>query len=139
MTTIAYDGKTLAGDSQYSGDYKYYGRGKMFKLGPVLVGCAGNSEDVAAFHDWYLVAGDKKPEINALSVLIVEDGAAYKMEEKLVRFELKIPCAIGSGAQFAMGAMLAGKTAKEAVEIAAQLDTGTGGEVITLTLSDENN
>ena len=39
------------------------------------------------------------------------------------------PCAFGSGADFATGAMLAGKTAMEAVAIAAQCDIYTGGGV----------
>lgn len=36
---------------------------------------------------------------------------------------------IGSGSQFAIGAIAAGATLKEAVTIAAKLDSGTGGKV----------
>ncbi len=40
--------------------------------------------------------------------------------------------AYGSGSELALGAMLAGATAEEAVRAAAQRDTGTGGEITVL-------
>tara|TARA_R110000823_G_scaffold128457_2_gene256163 strand:- start:1046 stop:1201 length:156 start_codon:yes stop_codon:yes gene_type:complete len=45
--------------------------------------------------------------------------------------EVGCPCAIGSGAAIAMAAMLCGKDAKGAIEIAKQLDENTGGKVRT--------
>ncbi len=42
--------------------------------------------------------------------------------------------AIGSGSGIALGAMAAGKTAAEAVEIAARFDSGTGNGVDVLEL-----
>jgi len=42
------------------------------------------------------------------------------------------PWAIGSGADYALGAMAAGKDARAAVLIAASLDTSTGDGVTTL-------
>jgi len=42
--------------------------------------------------------------------------------------------AIGSGEEFAMGAMAAGATPAEAVRIACELDNWSGGEVLTMRL-----
>ena len=42
--------------------------------------------------------------------------------------------AIGSGGSFAVGAMLAGATARKAVEIAIERDANTGFDVISLDL-----
>jgi hypothetical protein len=44
-------------------------------------------------------------------------------------FSVRPPCAIGSGMDFALAAMACGKTAAEAVEIAARFDPNTGGRV----------
>lgn len=45
--------------------------------------------------------------------------------------DLDIPFAIGSGSEYALGAMDSGCTAEEAVKIAAGRDTGTGGKIRT--------
>ena len=46
--------------------------------------------------------------------------------------KLSLPNALGTGCEYAIGAMAAGTSAEEAVRIAARYDTNTGGEVITL-------
>lgn len=51
-----------------------------------------------------------------------------------VRYEIGQKLAIGSGEQIAATCMFLGKSAKEAVEIAAHLDTCTGLGVDTLSL-----
>ena len=43
--------------------------------------------------------------------------------------EVNSPAAIGSGGGIALGAMLAGKPAEEAVRIAAKADAATGNEI----------
>lgn len=42
--------------------------------------------------------------------------------------------AVGSGSHFALAAMACGKTAVEAVRLAARFDPGTGGRVESITL-----
>jgi ATP-dependent protease HslVU (ClpYQ) peptidase subunit len=48
------------------------------------------------------------------------------------------PFAIGSGMDFALGAMDAGKSPAEAVEIACRRDPHSGGEVTSLSIGNEN-
>ena len=45
--------------------------------------------------------------------------------------KLKHPWAIGSGSDYALGAMMSGLSAKEAVDVAKKIDTLTGGRVRT--------
>jgi ATP-dependent protease HslVU (ClpYQ) peptidase subunit len=47
----------------------------------------------------------------------------------MIPSEFRGAYAIGSGSDFAMGAMLAGKTAAESVRIATKLDIYSGGAV----------
>ena len=50
--------------------------------------------------------------------------------------EYKTPVAFGSGRDYALGAMLAGKSAREAVEIACKVDTGSGGKITSMNIAD---
>ncbi len=66
--------------------------------------------------------------------LIVWDGKVWVSytNDRQFAVPLSLPCAIGSGTDFAMGALYCGASAKKAVEISAQLDTGTGGKIKTI-------
>lgn len=64
--------------------------------------------------------------------LVVFQGETYWYGVNGVPVLVGSPAAVGSGKKFAMAAMLCGKTPKEAVEIAPQLDPHTGGKVIEL-------
>lgn len=57
------------------------------------------------------------------------NGKAAMCTKDLVWIEVDLPFAIGSGAGFAIGAMAAGKTPKEAVKIAMKFDAATGGKI----------
>lgn len=54
---------------------------------------------------------------------IFEVGGDFAVSEALGNF------GIGSGADYALGALAAGKSVEKALEIAAELDRGTGGEL----------
>lgn len=57
----------------------------------------------------------------------------YRIEsDSMIPSEFRGAYAIGSGSDFAMGAMLAGKTAAESVRIATKLDIYSGGAVRTI-------
>lgn len=65
--------------------------------------------------------------------LLVGPKVSYRLDStSMIPMKFKGPYAIGSGEEFAMGAMLAGSTAAEAVKIASKLDVYTGGPVRTL-------
>lgn len=142
MTTIAWDGKTLAADRQTS-----YGTTPMpstkiekikWKGKEALIGSAGRCEDCDNVIDW-IKTGKNKPEIDDdnrdFSIIVVtkDDGVLYAAQSLYFHKVGHNQWAIGSGGDYALGAMKFGATAAQAIEIASQLDTQTGLGVDTLT------
>jgi ATP-dependent protease HslVU (ClpYQ) peptidase subunit len=73
-----------------------------------------------------------KPELkddDGFHALIVRRDAVLFLGGRMVPIAMNAPIAIGSGRDFALAAMKCGKGAVKAVEIAAELDTATGGGV----------
>lgn len=150
MTTIAWDGITLACDSQgTSGNRKMFGLQKIvsepgdisiFGARVILIGCSGTSGDERHVVQYLAQGGateqkEMHAEIDCLLILITEENRCFvfhKNEGKKLPwiYEKQPPYAIGSGCDFAISAMKMGKDAAEAVEFAKQLDVYTGGEVI---------
>jgi hypothetical protein len=133
VTTIAYDGKALAGDRQCAGAFKTQTR-KVWRLpNGSLFGGAGVTEQVLAVRAWLQEGGDKPDGLEDFNGILVEGGVIYRLEEKLIRDPILERChAVGSGSPFAITAMHLGKTAREAVLIAARFDPRTGGGVDVL-------
>lgn len=146
MTTIAFDGKTLAADTQASGDHVWETQDKIRVIKNPITGdpknppqyeiklCAGAGylEDAIAFFNWIESGGDKPKLDEGFTGIKIENGVCTQYHDSLVGFEKKPPLAFGSGSQFAIAAMYCGKTAEEAVELAIKLDANTGGDVVTL-------
>lgn len=101
----------------------------------LLYGCAGDCNDAVAFKEWVMGRGGE-PTIKSLSVLAIDDQKRiWLANDSLVWIPIEKPVfAIGSGQDFAIGAMVAGKNAAEAVGIASEWDVHTGMGVDTLTL-----
>lgn len=134
MTTIAFDGKTLATDSLVT--YDDMRAGTINKIANVVGGIlatAGNQEDGLLVVQWFK-AGRKetRPVLTSfVGLFIPNDGSApQEFGEKLIPMAIpKFPWVAGTGKSFALAAMLAGKDAVEAVRIAIQLDIYSGGDV----------
>lgn len=126
MTTVAWDGKTLAADTCMSGAYIAVFT-KTFQLpdGRLFAG-AGEIQDILLAVKWLTEGGDR-PELDAMnSILIYPDGRAFFLDEKLVEMRINESiAATGSGAQFAIAALYLGASAEKAIEVAAHFDTGT--------------
>lgn len=139
MTTIAFKDGVMAADSMQSGDFidpvecKKILKIKVYNNvipTDVLVGCAGQVSALSAFIAWYKEC--KKPEKwpagfeEGFSALVYHNsellyyGGSYGYGIDVGKFS-----AIGTGSEIAMGAMMAGASAVEAVEIACDLDTGS--------------
>lgn len=103
---------------------------KVFRIKKALVGCAGNVPDIIRFRQ-YLKDNEPFEVKGDIDALVVRDGQVYWYDHSLVPVPCGTPAAAGSGAAFAMGAMLAGASAKQAVEIATRLDECSGGKVQT--------
>jgi ATP-dependent protease HslVU (ClpYQ) peptidase subunit len=136
MTTIAYKDGLIAWDSQITAGAMVVSRNyqKMHKANGITLWCAGSVQDrehlVKALSsgrfDW-----DMDLEIEAivldktgLYLVSVRDGRVWR--DTIPPGEA---AAIGSGADYAMGAMDAGCDAVQAVKIAAGRDVSTGGKV----------
>lgn len=139
MTTIAWDGKTLAADGQVTvGDsgIMTLKRQKIFKnVGMFdVLAFAGSLEPVGEFLEWAKNPGDGVPPEGEYTVIFAVDGTLHYSHMKTpIMQSVEIGKgdidAWGSGAAYALGAMRSGKTAVQAVNIAIQCDAYTGGKV----------
>lgn len=136
MTTIAYRGGVIAGDSQAVDDEtqrKFYEGSKVFKHKGKIWGSCGSAVDCAMFNEWMRKGGpepklDCKKEFYALAwdgVQLWYYNQGFDKPEKIKNEFI----AIGSGGAAAEGAMHMGATAVEAVRIAAKIDLYTGGKI----------
>lgn len=137
MTTIATDGKTMAGDSLTTGGnhrVAFHPKVKRAADGS-LFGCSGLSWCGERFARW-MTEGGEKPELHdEFSALVLKpDGTVEYYCQKLEPVSYVVPMAIGSGDDLAIGAMLAGKTPAEAVAIAIERDKNSGGTITVLEL-----
>lgn len=111
---------------------------KVWRVGDSLVGCAGAYEECLEFVAWFAAGEDHNSRPSNMdnfdAIVIDADGNCYNYGSRLLPMPVGKPNAIGSGAQFAMGAMLAGASADKAVKIAIKLDSYTGGRVRKYTL-----
>lgn len=137
MTTIAWDGTTVAADTQANNSGLRSRTKKLHRLQDGRIyAFSGEIQDGRAVYEW-LNSGERMPKpsvsSNFVALMICPDGHAYTIEDKLVllpvmeRFR-----AIGSGRNFAMGAMAVGADAFHAVAAAIQLDVYSGGDIETL-------
>lgn len=140
MTTVAWDGRTLAADRQVSAGndiVAYVVKVRRCADGR-LIGACGSLDVMAALLDW-LEQGGERPDCmgdkNAAEAIeIMPDGAVWNhLQHARVRL-VSGPTAIGSGSGYARAAMECGKPAAEAVKIAAKFDAGTGGKIDALHL-----
>jgi ATP-dependent HslUV protease subunit HslV len=139
MTTIAYQNGVMAGDSQANYNDTQVGRlTKVIKVNGMLAGAAGDLQDVQIFFDWVthgMHDTNKPEELNFVGMVVTKTGKVLQFDKKVVAFEIEAPFhAIGSGREFAIGAMEAGASAYQAVVAAAKYDNSTGGEIIVESL-----
>lgn len=143
MTTIASDGVTIAadglallGDEPVRTDTK-----KIVSLNGRVFGFTGSHRFQNAAINWVL-AGCKPEDHPAPKdkedawtvaeyfpdfVMAYNDSCPYP-------FSYHYPFAIGSGQDYASGAMAAGATPEEAVRIAMKFNVRTGGDVVVLSV-----
>lgn len=133
MTTIAWDGSTLAADRcSWSGGTRRAVR-KVFKIrrvdgSLVLVAFCGSGEFAHAVLAWLQAGGDKPncadfgvdPEL-ACALVIDDRHRVWSLGGRLIYQRMRDRMfATGAGQEFAWGALEAGADAKRAVQIAAK-------------------
>lgn len=138
MSTVAWDGKSLAADRNGA-------RGDLVLVAPKLYpliggGALATTGDYAAGRlmvEWYQAGADltKYPPCQATegyaSLIVAKPGGVceyYSVNPHSIAV-LDPFMAWGSGCDFALGAMARGATAKEAVEVACRFDVWSGGGV----------
>ena len=133
MTTIAWDGKTLAADRQahHGPSNTKYECKKLRVLNGRAIAGAGIKCLNDAMASWITCGGDL-PEAckQGEYIVVVAKGENTCEVYEGVPIPLVIPSGVklawGSGAQAAMAAMECGKNAEEAIQIASRVDLDTG-------------
>lgn len=132
MTTICWDGITLAADRQSTAGGTPTQTRKVFDcVGPDgrrwMYAGSGNSAQCQEFTR-RINAGLPMPVFTDIHILAVDDGGQVWAAAEDLLWERKgvTKWASGSGADYALGAMAAGASAREAVAIATKLDVNTG-------------
>jgi hypothetical protein len=152
VTTIAYREGILAADSWEThesdqGGTRRHTCTKLFRrtLGEgrrardVIFATAGQTSPGMVFVDWY-GSNEKIPEclLNKdcdFICLILSNKGLFEVDEFCRPVQILEPFyAIGSGAKAALAAMHCGKSAVEAVRIAARIDPYTGGRIVSMKL-----
>lgn len=132
MTTIIADKTGIAGDSIATSPYGLTGCSKVFRLqNGAIVGIAGTLIDGLLFVDWLKTDMEgKSPSMREVEALMLHKKILYHFDSSPTPMRVTdLVIAIGSGAQFALGAYSAGATIKEAVRIARKFDPYTAGRI----------
>lgn len=136
MTCIAWDGRLLAGDRLCRFGQTPTTHRKVYRVQApcgrrALVGYSGNMAFIKAHLHW--LHGGERPDFTHgdfnWTVLMVDDRRQLYIRTTCSDYWERLGIkrfAIGSGADFAMGAMECGVNAVEAVRIASRLDIGCG-------------
>lgn len=139
VTCVAWDSVWLAGDSLITqAGIRDSNALKVHKLRDgTLLGFAGTYEDGLVLLDWVKRGEPEEGRPKRLGVdaiKVTPDGVAHACESKLKWWPIRASYyAIGSGAPYAKTAMYLGKTAHQAVQIASEFDTTTGGKINKVT------
>lgn len=135
MTTIVFDGKTLAVDSQVTAGSCIVGmKNKIQDVGGYFVAGCGNTDAIDLVVGC-LLEGKEKPSglsANDADVLFVnkETGEAFRaFGDTLVMSKAVVPFFGGSGAEIAQGAYQVCNDPVKALKVAMKLDVFTGGPI----------
>lgn len=134
MTTVAYKDGIMAADRQTDVPSGNAGVTKLKRRDDAVYAGTGCSSDIAALADWYFsnrmalakYTARKNDDPNAELLVMHDDGRVFWTGWGCSPSEVSGFVAIGSGAEYAVGAMARGAHPGEAVEIAARFDESTG-------------
>lgn len=134
MTTIAWDGRTLAADRQATVGNSVYMVNKLHRHEGWLLAYCGDSDAGEEVLAWFK-AGAKTEDFpqhqrqddRFAPLIAIRAGEILRYER--TPHPIRYPpqkFAMGSGRDFALAAMHCGKSAADAVEVASMFDPGTG-------------
>lgn len=136
MTTIAYDGVTLAADRMATSGHLKHTTTKIHRFNNIRMGTCGDLRAGVALIEWAKngFVPEEFPEIagndeDPTFLLVIKDEELgvilYEGTPTPIHFEDPY-FAMGSGSHIATAAMALGKSAEEAVQLAEELTTGSG-------------
>lgn len=139
MTTIVYKDKHLFVDSRaYSGDKTPIGfKTKLHRLPDGMFASSstiiGAPERLLALLREKGVAAHVTEDLDADAIYVQDDGSVYFFSRgpQWTSIDVSQYLAIGSGAQYALGALAHGATGQEAMEVAIQLDLWSGHPIVS--------
>lgn len=141
MTTIVSTHNEMAADSCTSWDSDFVITGDKIEIvNHQLVGCAGHTPDIQKFLRWFKNPVPDVPEFSdeedhGFTAVVVNKDGLWLYANSVDPMPVKEPfIAIGSGAMAAKAAMLCGRTAVKAVEIAIRCDKNSKGPIQRVTL-----
>lgn len=143
MTTIVWDGKTLAADKQLNDNSIALSSTKIYKFENHLLFAAGAMTDIQAMLEWWKRGADPKDFPSSQSVkenmiafqIIKPDKTLWILEGHPYPYQIEnSKFAVGSGRNYALGALSMGADAVKAVEVACEWDLNSGCGIDTLTL-----
>ena len=142
MTTIACDGKTVVADGQMTAGSEILDltKKKLRVSGAGILGFTGTSALQNVIFDWFENGSDPSKidgamkEMDWTLAVFKVDAAYYYKNNCPYPISMPYPIAFGNGQELATGAMLAGASARRALEIACARDIMTGGEILELPL-----
>ena len=134
MTTVVYDGKTIAADrGTFTGNcIELSNVKKIFKRGDLFISGAGNLADLQEFAD----TQERKPEFCDSEFIIINSktGACFHIDQDGRKCKIKPPLVVGSGKDYAIAAVASGLDAIEAVKVAIKLDPYSNNGVQSYTV-----
>lgn len=140
MTTIAFDGKTMACDTRVTGSHIYNTDTKIYANEFVVIGVAGDAGVGTRLIGCCDILQPRHYDFDFEALVFVRDTekvykvAFYKSWDCALSLVIHVAdnfAAVGSGAPYALAAMYLGNTATCSVTVASQFDPNTGGNIIT--------
>lgn len=132
MTTIVADLRTgqMGSDLFVSNGSRVM---KMWRCKEGVFGAAGDERAIQRFKEWTTEGGERPPQIkddaddgDSFEALQLKDGKLFVWGWAIAPEEsVRLFHAVGSGGQYALGALLQGASIEEALEIAAEFDGNT--------------
>lgn len=135
MTTVAWDGISLAGDSliEHDGVVCSVPAKKVRRLNDGrVVGVAGVWAVVPELLAFLEGERPWSPRMAGVQAIVVDGHQAVVHEGAEIPYAVSAPTCIGSGGTLAEAAIRSGLDARRAVRIAAEMDIRTGGRVIAI-------
>lgn len=136
MSTVAWDGKTLAADKQsHQGDLRRVCTKIHQCKDGTVIGFVGETSAGQIMTEWYMdgedfskyPASQKDDKLNCYLIVAKKNNPVYVYSYLPIGMpEPEGIAAWGSGRDFALGAMAMGANATQAVKVASQFDINTG-------------